>query len=117
VRFGGTVPGTDLAPPLGNPLSERYNPEPVRGRTEMIRSTAVLVFLFAVAMPAGTALGSDTAGPAPKRLTFGAEAVASVATDDPGYFNDTSYGQSAMRLVRLHLDAALRLGGRVALCP
>jgi hypothetical protein len=99
-------------------LSERYNPEPVRGRTDMIRSTAVLAFLFAaIAMPAGTAGASDAAAPAPppKRLTFGAEALASIATDDPGYFNDTSYGQGAMRLVRLRLDAELRLGGRAAL--
>jgi hypothetical protein len=99
-------------------LSERYNPEPVRGRTDMIRSTAVLVFLFAaIAMPAGTARASEAAAPAPerKRLTFGAEALASIATDDPGYFNDTSYGRGAMRLVRLRLDAELRLGGRAAL--
>ena len=99
-------------------MSERYNPEPVRGRTDMIRSTAVLVFVFAaVAMPAGTARASDAAAPAPapKRLTFGAEAVVSSATDAPGYFNDTSYGQGAMRLVRLRLDAELRLGGRAAL--
>jgi len=99
-------------------LSERYNPEPVRGRTDMIRSPAVLVFLFAaVAMPEASVLASDVAAPAPaaKRLMFGAEALASVATDDPGYFNDTSYGQSTTRLVRLRLDAELRLGGRAAL--
>jgi len=81
----------------------------------MIRSTAVLVFVLAgVAVPAGIAGASETGGPEPKRLTLGAEAVASAATDDPGYFNDTSYGRSAMRLVRLRLDAALRLGGRAA---
>ena len=108
--------GTDLAPRLGNLFDERYNPEPVRGRTAMIRSTVVLVFLSAVmAMPAGLARASDAGAPAPKRLTFGAEVVASVATDDPGYFNDTSYGQSAMRLARVRVDASLRLGGRAAL--
>jgi hypothetical protein len=108
--------GTDLAPPLGNLFDERYNPEPVRGRTDMIRSTVVLVFLFAgAAMPAGLARASDAGAPAPKRLTFGAEVMASIATDDPGYFNDTSYGQSAMRLARVRVDAALRLGGRAAL--
>jgi hypothetical protein len=108
--------GTDLARPLGNLFDERYNPEPVRGRTDMIRSTVVLVFLFAgAAMPAGLARASDAGAPAPKRLTFGAEVMASIATDDPGYFNDTSYGQSAMRLARVRVDAALRLGGRAAL--
>jgi hypothetical protein len=82
----------------------------------MIRSTVVLVFLSAgMAMPTGMARASDAGAPPPKRLTFGAEVVASIATDDPGYFNDTSYGRSAMRLARLRLDAALRLGGRAAL--
>jgi hypothetical protein len=80
----------------------------------MIRSTAVLVFLLAgVTLPAATAR-AEGAGGAPKRLTFGVEALASAATDDPGYFNDTSYGRSAMRLARVRLDASLRLGGRAA---
>ena len=97
-------------------MSERYNPDPVRGRTDMIRSTVVLVFLSAgVAMPTSVARASEPGAPPPKRLTFGAEAVASIATADPGYFNDTSYGQSSMRLARLRVDAALRLGGRAAL--
>jgi hypothetical protein len=82
----------------------------------MIRSTVVLVFLSAgMAMPTAVARASDAGAAPPKRFTFGAEAVASIATDDPGYFNDTSYGQSAMRLARLRLDAALHLGGRAAL--
>jgi hypothetical protein len=81
----------------------------------MIRSTAVLVVLLAdVALPAGSARGEDAAGRQPKPITFGVEAVASIATDDPGYFNDTSYGRSAMRLARLRLDVALRLGGRAS---
>jgi hypothetical protein len=100
---------------LGNLFDERYNPEPVRGRAEMIRSTAVLAFLLAgVTLSAPLARAEDAGAPTPKRLTFGAEAVASIATDDPGYFNDTSYGRSAMRLARLRLDVSLRLGGRAA---
>ncbi|HEU0107612.1 MAG TPA: hypothetical protein VFT38_15640, partial [Vicinamibacteria bacterium] len=100
-------------------MSERYNPEPVRGRTDMIRSRAVLVFLIAATagMPAASVRAADAAAPAPaaKRLSLGAEALVSVATDDAGYFNDTSYGQSTTRLVRLRLDAELRLGGRAAI--
>jgi len=81
----------------------------------MIRSTAVLVVLLAdVALAVGWARGEDAGGREPKRITLGAEAVASIATDDPGYFNDTSYGRSAMRLARLRLDVALRLGGRAS---
>ena len=82
----------------------------------MIRSTAVLVVLLAdMALPAGSARGEDAAGRQPKPITFGVEAVASIATDDPGYFNDTSYGRSAMRLARVRLDVALRLGGRASI--
>lgn len=52
----------------------------------------------------------------PRRLTFGVEALASVATEDhEAYFNYGSYGHSSTRLVRLRVDAALRLGGRAAI--
>jgi hypothetical protein len=80
----------------------------------MIRSTAFLVWLTGVTLCAAGARAEDAGAPSPRRLTFGAEGVASIATDDPGYFNDTSYDRSAMRLARLRLDAALRLGGRAA---
>jgi hypothetical protein len=82
----------------------------------MIRPLAVLVLLSAVTLPVRVAAAAEPEpGKAATRpLTFGVEGVASIATDDPGYFNDTSYGRSAMRLARLRLDVALRLGGRAA---
>lgn len=51
----------------------------------------------------------------PRRLTFGIEGLVSVATDDHGYFNYSSYEQSATELVRLRVDAMLHLGSRAAL--
>jgi hypothetical protein len=49
-----------------------------------------------------------------RRLGLGGEALVSAATNDPGYFDDTSYRRSAMRLLRLRLLASLRLGDQVA---
>jgi hypothetical protein len=75
------------------------------------------LLVWASALPAGTALGADApVSASPHRwLSFGVEGIASVATDDPGYFNDTSYRQSTMRLMRLRLLGSLRLGERAAL--
>jgi len=85
----------------------------------MIRSSYGRALVFAAALTApGGALASeppDPSAPPPRRLTLGLEAVASAATADPGYFDDTSYGRSALRLLRLRLDASLRLGARAAL--
>lgn len=47
-------------------------------------------------------------------MSIGGEALASVATDDDGYFNYSSYRQSALRLLRVRLDASLRLGAHAA---
>jgi hypothetical protein len=80
----------------------------------MIRPLAVFVLLSAVTLPVRAARAAEPGGTDTRPLTFGVEGVASIATDDPGYFNDTSYGRSAMRLTRVRLDAALRLGGRAA---
>ena len=82
----------------------------------LIRFTAVLaVGLSSLAMTAGA---DDTAPPpsrAPRRLRVGIEGLVSVASDDSGYFNYSSYEKSAMELVRLRMDASLRLGPRAAL--
>jgi hypothetical protein len=59
----------------------------------------------------------DTPAPpqAPRRLTVGIEGLVSVATDDSGYFNYSDYERSTTELVRLRMDASLRLGPRAAL--
>jgi hypothetical protein len=66
----------------------------------------------------GTAAGAqDDAAPprAPRRFSVGVEGLVSVATDDSGYFNYSSYEKSATELVRFRVDASLRLGARAAL--
>jgi hypothetical protein len=79
----------------------------------MIRSTFVLVLCAAVLAFAEHVRAADSE-PAPRRLTVGAELLVSAATRDRGYFNDSSYGRSAMRLLRGRLDLSLRLGDRAA---
>lgn len=50
------------------------------------------------------------------RLTVGAEASASISTDDDerGWFNYTDYEHNALRLIRLGVTADVRLGSRVS---
>jgi len=68
-----------------------------------------------LAVSAAGASAQEAAGARTRWITIGGEALASVATDDPGYFDDTSYRQSAMRLMRLRLYSSVRLGSRAAL--
>lgn len=73
---------------------------------------------LALGLTAGPAGAQDDTPPpsrGPRRLTLGIEGLVSVATDDSGYFNYSSYEQSTTELVRLRMDASLRLGPRAAL--
>ena len=58
--------------------------------------------LAALGLCAGAAIAvaedAPAAGAPTRWLTVGGEALGSVASDDAGYFDDTSYGQSAMRM-------------------
>jgi hypothetical protein len=74
---------------------------------------ALVLALGLTAGPAGAQ--DDTPPRPPRRLTVGIEGLVSVATDDSGYFNYTSYERSTTELVRLRMDASLRLGSRAAL--
>jgi len=49
-------------------------------------------------------------GAATARLALGGEASFSIAPEDEGYFNESAYGHSLLRMVRLDLLASLRLG-------
>jgi hypothetical protein len=48
------------------------------------------------------------------RVTIGGDVAASFAPTDPGFFNYTDYEESALRLLRLDLTAALRAGDHFA---
>ena len=82
----------------------------------LTRWTSALALAFGVAAtPAGAQDQAPTTTREPRRLSIGIEGLVSVATDDSGYFNYTSYEKSTTELVRLRMDAALRLGARAAL--
>jgi hypothetical protein len=52
---------------------------------------------------------------APRRFSLGIEGIVSVATDDSGYFNYSSYEKSVTEMIRLRMDASLRLGPRAVI--
>jgi hypothetical protein len=67
---------------------------------------------------AGARAGAQEAAPAarePRTFSLGIEGLGSVGTDDSGYFNYTSYEKSTTELLRVRVDASLRLGPRAAL--
>lgn len=116
---GAPGSGTDIALfDWPNRLSERPKPGSARGGRAK-RGSRSLSFVLAV-LGALSSAGLYAAEPpssasAPRLLTVGVEAIASAATADPGYYNDTDYDKSALRLLRLRVDASLRLGPRAAL--
>jgi hypothetical protein len=83
----------------------------------LIRWTSLLAIGLGAAAPVsraqdGTPLPTTAA---PRRLAVGIEGLVTVSTDDPQYFNYSSYDKSATDLVRLRVDASLRLASRAAL--
>ena len=72
---------------------------------------------LALGLAGGAARAQDDTPPLsqpPRRLTLGIEGLVSVATDDSGYFNYSDYEKSTTELVRLRMDASVRLGPRAA---
>jgi len=82
-------------------------------------TTAALMAAVWALAPAGTSFGQDAPTPGlgtePHRFSLGGEALATASTGDPGGYNYTDYGQSALRLVRARLSASLRVAGFVSL--
>lgn len=77
----------------------------------MVRTLPAALTLLAAAAAA------DGPGPVALwngRLTLGGEASLSVAPKDHGFFNYTDYERTSLRLGRLGLSAALRLGERLS---
>jgi len=65
---------------------------------------------------AGLASAASAGEPGrPRRLTVGAEISAAMGPEDHGFFNYTSYSDSAQRLARLSLTAEWRASDQVAL--
>jgi hypothetical protein len=70
--------------------------------------------LLALLAPIGRAHAQAPEASREARLTFNGEAFASVASDDPGFFNYANYERSTLSIARLNLDVSLRLGPRAA---
>jgi hypothetical protein len=70
--------------------------------------------LLAAALVAAGAAAAESPGE-PARLAIGAEVSAAMGPEDRGFFNYTSYEESAQRLVRLSLTAEWHVTERVAL--
>jgi hypothetical protein len=82
--------------------------------TKSCRASLAAGVCFAVSTCALSTEGADAAT-ARSRLAFGFEVSGSFAPEDAAGFNDTSYGQNALRLLRLTAVGSLRLGEHVAI--
>ncbi len=82
----------------------------------MPRPFAALVILLAVAAPGaarGQGLPSEPVSLADGRVVLGAEITATMAAEDPGFFNYTDYEYSALRNLRLGVAAEVRAHRRL----
>jgi len=83
----------------------------------LIWTCALALGLAAAAPPARAQ--DDAAPPAPapepRRVAVAIEGFVTVATDDRQYFNYSSYEKAATELIRLRLDASLRIASRAAI--
>jgi hypothetical protein len=70
--------------------------------------------LAAALAPAALAAGAE-APVEPRRLALGVEVSAAIGPEDRGFFNYTSYEESAQRMARLSLTAEWRVAERLAL--
>jgi hypothetical protein len=73
-----------------------------------VRAAALVLGLAAVA-PA------QDLEPEESRFRYGGEVVVNASPVDPGYFNDTDYGDNSLRLVRLDLALELRASEKFSL--
>ena len=76
---------------------------------------ALLPLAFALGAPASAQDWPDRpVTVANGRVTVGGDVTLTAGTNDPGYFNFTDYGRSALRLVRFDAVASLRLNAHVS---
>ena len=81
-----------------------------------VRIAAVLLAWLGVASTAGAQfLPSGPLVFADGRVAVGGDISASIAPDDPGFFNYTDYEHSTLRLLRLDVTASARAGAHVTL--
>jgi hypothetical protein len=73
------------------------------------------LLVLACVVTAGWAGRAGAQAPRGSRLLLAGEATGTLGPEDRGYFNETDYGENALRLLRLALAGELRLGDRLAL--
>ncbi|MEO8681374.1 MAG: hypothetical protein ABI665_20155 [Vicinamibacterales bacterium] len=76
---------------------------------------AVLVWLAAARPALAQGLPSEPFSLAGGHVVVGAEATATIAPEDPGFFNYTDYGYSALRNFRFGVSAEVKASDRVQL--
>jgi len=76
-----------------------------------------LVLGLGAAGPSACAQDAAASTPArePRRLAVAVEGFVTVATDDRQYFNYSSYEKASTELIRLRVDASLRIAARAAI--
>jgi hypothetical protein len=75
----------------------------------------VFVALLGLPVAAAAQESSAPAPPAAPRLTVGGELSATLAPDDPGFFNYTDYEYNALRNIRIALAASVRASDHMEL--
>ncbi len=86
----------------------------VRGSTARLARLAAVYALGAAASVSAQTLPSDPIVLADGRVTIGGDITASIAPEDPGFYNYTDYEHSALRMMRLGVSANVKAGDHVA---
>lgn len=86
----------------------------LRGRAARLAGLAAVYALGAAAGASGQSLPSEPIVLAGGRVTISGDVSASIAPDDPGFYNYTDYQHSALRLLRLDVSAMVKAGDHVA---
>src|SRR3989304_4864873 len=71
--------------------------------------------LAALLLGVGSAGFGQETEPEESRFRYGGEVAANFAPTDPGYFNQTDYGDDSLRLFRLNLGLELRASEKFSL--
>src|SRR5690606_21798123 len=78
-----------------------------------VRVAAAIACLTVAGTASGQRLPEAPISAANGHVVFGAEVVATVATEDPGFFNYTDYEYNALRNVRVGLATEVRASSRL----
>ena len=69
-----------------------------------------MLFVCVASTAGAQTLPSEPISIAGGRVTVGGDVTGTWGPDDPGFFNDTDYGHSALRMLRIDVSAAVKMG-------